>query len=824
MHELRRIGIKMTHKYKRVITFGTFDLLHEGHLRILQRAKELGEYLIVGVSNDALNSRKGKQSVFPEAQRLSYIKDLKYVDEVFLEESLEQKNDYIKQFNADVLVMGDDWKGGFDWVSCDVVYLPRTEDISSTILKDSIRETNKCQKVLFGDTYIRKHMSCVLPLVNILTDKNVAPIFTNANKLPRGINCDCLAYLNKPINQPQEEYNDKKRVLIDHGASHLKWFLGNKERLDFFDVILTAGPDHVRVLESIFPNEKLSEKVRSTGFIKSDDLLSPPKLSREELCEKTNLDPEKPIVVFVPTWYITSNDDIIEAIASIREIPNHVASLHPETAHVPTGDLNVVENINDITTELLKHADCVISDLSSTIYEAAALGKPVVQILLKEYPDNVATMYDLPYTAGTAELFCGGITCRPSDVAQTVADYLAGKYKNFDPNEYMRKRILSGTFITKNATQNIADELQKICSETREPAKKLPSGAVIRAPQIQNKFYAQNRIIAHAGGNFNKIHASNSREAIEAALGATNIIELDFTMDKNNDVLVCHDGFEEKYGLKRPFNEITEVEFLNTKFEKELTPIVFQDAIKLAAQPGKALICDIKPTKQAYAVIARSIYDQISDADMLERTVIQCYSVDDFKQALSIGFTRCLLPAWKYFYRNPIGEDVFNFIETCININANAVTGISLPYYNHHLEKPIIEYEQFPRFFSFWKRVFIHGAPPEKYPEMLKMNLGIFADHFTRSIEFKDLPAGFNWKEYLFLNRDLPRHGIDNQIGAVQHYLKYGQKEKRLYSYDVPHGFNYGDYIHKNPHLRRLGLNGIDSAKAYITKQALIEK
>ncbi len=239
----------------------------------------------------------------------------------------------------------------------------------------------------------------------------------------------------------------------------------------------------------------------------------------------------------------------------------------------------------------------------------------------------------------------------------------------------------------------------------------------------------------------------------------------------------------------------------------------------MTTKPGKALVCDIKPTGQAYAMIAGAIYGRISDADMLERTVIQCYSVDDFKQALSIGFTRCMLPVWKYFYRNPIGEDVFDFIETCININANAVTGISLPYYNHHLEKPIIEYAQFPRFYSFWKRVFIHGAPPEKYPEILKMNLGLFADNATRSIEFKDIPKEFRWKDYLFLNKDLPRNGIDNPFSAVQHYLQYGQKENRLFAYNVPDGLNYGEFIQKNHQLRRLGVNAVDSAKAYITKQ-----
>ena len=127
----------------RVITFGTFDLFHIGHLRILERAKNEGNYLIVGVSSDVLNVKKGKKSVFSLEERLAIVKALKCVDEVFVEEALELKDEYVKKYNADLLIMGDDWAGKFDWVSCRVKYLERTPNISTTYLKNNIAEVYK---------------------------------------------------------------------------------------------------------------------------------------------------------------------------------------------------------------------------------------------------------------------------------------------------------------------------------------------------------------------------------------------------------------------------------------------------------------------------------------------------------------------------------------------------------------------------------------------------------------------------------------------------------------------------------------------------------
>ena len=126
---------------KKVITYGTFDLFHVGHLNILRRAKELGDYLVVAVSSDAFNEIKGKKCVIPDYERMAIVEAIKYVDEVIPENDWEQKIRDVQEHNIDVFVMGDDWEGKFDFLSeyCDVVYLPRTEGISTTQLKTVLK-------------------------------------------------------------------------------------------------------------------------------------------------------------------------------------------------------------------------------------------------------------------------------------------------------------------------------------------------------------------------------------------------------------------------------------------------------------------------------------------------------------------------------------------------------------------------------------------------------------------------------------------------------------------------------------------------------------
>jgi glycerol-3-phosphate cytidylyltransferase len=124
---------------KRIITYGTFDLFHIGHLNLLKRAKQLGDYLIVAVSTDDFNKLKSKQSVVSFKDRSEIVKSIKYVDLVIPENNWEQKIDDIKKYNVDIFVMGDDWEGKFDFLKeyCEVVYLPRTKDVSTTDFKKS---------------------------------------------------------------------------------------------------------------------------------------------------------------------------------------------------------------------------------------------------------------------------------------------------------------------------------------------------------------------------------------------------------------------------------------------------------------------------------------------------------------------------------------------------------------------------------------------------------------------------------------------------------------------------------------------------------------
>ncbi len=126
---------------KRVITYGTFDMFHVGHLELLKRLKNYGDELVVAVSTDAFNAIKGKKTIIPYAQRAAIVEAIKYVDKVIPEEHWEQKVEDIKRHDIDLFIMGDDWEGKFDFLKehCEVLYLPRTEGISSTALKDTLK-------------------------------------------------------------------------------------------------------------------------------------------------------------------------------------------------------------------------------------------------------------------------------------------------------------------------------------------------------------------------------------------------------------------------------------------------------------------------------------------------------------------------------------------------------------------------------------------------------------------------------------------------------------------------------------------------------------
>lgn len=128
---------------KKVITYGTFDLLHYGHINLLQRAKELGDYLIVALSTDEFNwIEKQKKCYFTYAQRKKLLEAIRYVDLVIPEKNWEQKITDVQEFRVDTFVIGDDWTGKFDYLNeyCKVVYLPRTPEISTTQIKMELKD------------------------------------------------------------------------------------------------------------------------------------------------------------------------------------------------------------------------------------------------------------------------------------------------------------------------------------------------------------------------------------------------------------------------------------------------------------------------------------------------------------------------------------------------------------------------------------------------------------------------------------------------------------------------------------------------------------
>lgn len=135
---------------KRVITYGTFDLLHYGHINLLRRAKALGDYLIVAISTDEFNwNEKHKRSYFSYEQRKALVEAIRYVDLVIPEESWEQKRSDMHEYHVDTFVIGDDWKDSFDYLEeegVEVVYLSRTPEISSTQIKRNLYDANAVER------------------------------------------------------------------------------------------------------------------------------------------------------------------------------------------------------------------------------------------------------------------------------------------------------------------------------------------------------------------------------------------------------------------------------------------------------------------------------------------------------------------------------------------------------------------------------------------------------------------------------------------------------------------------------------------------------
>jgi glycerol-3-phosphate cytidylyltransferase len=152
---------------KRVITYGTYDLLHQGHVNLLRRAKELGDYLIVGVTSDSFDRGRGKLNVRNNVlERVEAVKATGYADEVIIEDYIGQKIDDIQKYNVDIFAIGSDWEGKFDYLNefTKVVYLPRTEGISSTMLR--AETTTDVRVGIIGCGRVARRFPCEADVVN----------------------------------------------------------------------------------------------------------------------------------------------------------------------------------------------------------------------------------------------------------------------------------------------------------------------------------------------------------------------------------------------------------------------------------------------------------------------------------------------------------------------------------------------------------------------------------------------------------------------------------------------------------------------------------
>lgn len=160
-----------------VITYGTFDLLHEGHVNILRRAKELGDYLIVGVTSDSYDKDRGKLNVCNNVlERVEAVRQTGYADEIIIEDYIGQKIDDIQRYNVDIFAIGSDWTGKFDYLEefCKVVYLPRTEGISSTMIRNKQQKTVKVGLVGCGNIAKR-----FVPETTYVSGINIVGIYDN---------------------------------------------------------------------------------------------------------------------------------------------------------------------------------------------------------------------------------------------------------------------------------------------------------------------------------------------------------------------------------------------------------------------------------------------------------------------------------------------------------------------------------------------------------------------------------------------------------------------------------------------------------------------
>jgi len=531
---------QINQKYKRIITFGTFDLFHEGHYNILKRAKKLGDYLIVGVSSDELNIKKGKKSEWSLDKRLKHVADCEFVDEVFVEESLEKKKEYVNDKKADILVMGDDWLGCFDWVGIRCIYFPRTINISTTLKKLTEATHKKKYTFLFYDTADPKHKEYSKIVTHYFDKYNIKyydykdDIYKknveNEDEIINSINA-IIQFNSKKIIEDEkfhEKIKNKPKILIDHGSSNSKWFLLETKRFDSLDYFLVAGPDHKKSME-YFTGK--NDRIISTGFIKSEFLFEKPKLSKTDFCKNYQLNENEKIILYAPTWFLqTSNliNEHFKILEQLEKYGNYVISFHPANKKLLISDKYNKRIINNHdSSNIMKLCDIIVSDNSSIMAESLIIGKKTIQVLMSSYSDNPSKNYRYPLTAGTCKYYLIGIPTLPQNLYDTILS-LDQIPNNIYNTIYFN--VQKNTYFASDAYEKILKNLISICDKplltSQEILKPVKTDILHNQRHILINIYSN--IIEEINKNtklgyrYFKINSLNEKESINKLVSLIN--------------------------------------------------------------------------------------------------------------------------------------------------------------------------------------------------------------------------------------------------------------------------------------------------------------
>lgn len=268
---------------KTVITFGTFDLMHKGHINILERASKLGNKLIVGISTDELNyKKKKKNSIYNQSDRQKLISSLKFVDDTFFEESLELKRKYILEHKADILCMGNDWEGRFDEFKdiCQVIYLPRTKDISTTEIVADVIQRNLINYICLSKNDAQNLYDILEDLIFILNKYNIE-YFAIGKTLLGAVRNKCLIPWNFDIDL----------AIFDNNSDLLEFYMFKKELENKECSLKKVETGYIVRRKNYNINIYLMEYIKDNKITFSSDIAK--KIWPKRIINKNNLYPLK---------------------------------------------------------------------------------------------------------------------------------------------------------------------------------------------------------------------------------------------------------------------------------------------------------------------------------------------------------------------------------------------------------------------------------------------------------------------------------------------------------------------------------------------------